>query len=63
MPFWGELLLYASLPLFHFHTFLFLSALLGVWLVFRAPARRDLARLVIAAFRWRPCSSSSSPVA
>ena len=33
LPFWGEVLLYASLPLFHFHTFLFLSALLAVWFV------------------------------
>jgi hypothetical protein len=31
LPRWGEVLLYASLPLFHFHTFLFLSVLLGVW--------------------------------
>ncbi|MEP6669901.1 MAG: hypothetical protein ABJF10_12155 [Chthoniobacter sp.] len=50
LPFWGELLLYASLPLFHFHTFLFLSALLGVWFVFQAPARRGLALLVGSAF-------------
>lgn len=50
LPFWGELLLYATLPLFHFHTFLFLSALLAVWFVFQAPARRGLALLVGAAF-------------
>jgi len=31
LPRWGEVLLYASLPLFHFHTFLFLSVLLGAW--------------------------------
>jgi hypothetical protein len=46
LPFWGELLLYASMPLFHFHTFLFLSVLLGVWFVFQASARRGLALLV-----------------
>ncbi|MEI8233424.1 MAG: hypothetical protein WCH57_01915 [Verrucomicrobiota bacterium] len=32
LPFWIECLLYATLPLFHLHTFLFLSALLGCWL-------------------------------
>ncbi len=31
LPRWGGVLLYASLPLFHFHTFLFLSVLLGAW--------------------------------
>lgn len=31
LPRWGEVLLYAALPLFHFHTFLFLSVLLGAW--------------------------------
>lgn len=50
LPFWGELLLYATLPLFHFHTFLFLSVLLGVWFIFHAPARGQLAALVGAAF-------------
>jgi len=50
LPVWGEVLLYASLPLFHFHTFLFLSALLAVWFVFQASARRGLALLVGSAF-------------
>jgi len=50
LPFAGELLLYASMPLFHFHTFLFLSVLLGVWFVFYGPARRSLALLVGLAF-------------
>lgn len=31
LPFAVELLLYASMPLFHLHTFLFLSAMLGAW--------------------------------
>ena len=31
LPAWIELLLYSTLPLFHFHTFLFLSLLLGIW--------------------------------
>jgi hypothetical protein len=46
IPFWGEVLLYSSLPLFHFHTLLFLSAVLGVWFVFHAPARLGLLRLI-----------------
>jgi hypothetical protein len=50
LPRWGEVLLYASLPLFHFHTFLFLSVLLAAWFFLHAPARRGLAQLVGAAF-------------
>lgn len=50
LPFGGELLLYAAMPLFHFHTFLFLSVLLGVWFLFHGPARRSLAWLVGLAF-------------
>ena len=45
----GELLLYASMPLFHLHTFLFLSLLLGAWFLLHAPARRGLALFVGAA--------------
>jgi len=45
----GELLLYASMPLFHLHTFLFLSLLLGAWFLLHAPARRELAQFVGAA--------------
>ena len=33
MPLWVEVVLYGTMPLFHLHTFLFLSALLGWWLV------------------------------
>ena len=50
LPRWGEVLLYASLPLFHFHTFLFLSALLAAWFLMQATARRELLVLVGAAF-------------
>ena len=32
IPLWLEILLYASMPLFHFHTFIFLSLLLGFFL-------------------------------
>lgn len=40
MPFWFEALLYSTLPLFHLHTFLFLSALLGSWLLLRSSVQR-----------------------
>ena len=46
LPIWGEILLYASLPLFHFHTFLFLSLLLGVWFVFHPVKWRGLLALI-----------------
>jgi hypothetical protein len=46
LPRWGEWLLYASMPVFHFHTFLFLSVLLGVWFCFYEKARLDVLRLL-----------------
>lgn len=49
LPLWTEVLLYASMPLFHLHTFLFLSFVLGVWFIWHARARRELALLVGAA--------------
>jgi hypothetical protein len=33
MPVWVQVTLYGTMPLFHLHTFLFLSALLGWWIV------------------------------
>ena len=33
MPLWVQVLLYGAMPLFHLHTFLFLTALLAWWLV------------------------------
>ncbi|HWB58189.1 MAG TPA: hypothetical protein VG733_01800 [Chthoniobacteraceae bacterium] len=33
LPMWTEVLLYSTMPLFHVHTFLFLSFMLGCWLV------------------------------
>ncbi len=50
LPRWGEVLLYASLPIFHFHTFLFLSIVLAVWFVAKPDARRHLVFVVGAAF-------------
>ena len=49
LPFWGELLLYASMPVFHLHTFLFLSIVLLAWFIVRAQARLALAKFVGAA--------------
>lgn len=50
LPFWGELLLYASLPIFHLHTFLFLSVLLAAWWVSAPATRHPIAVLVGSAF-------------
>jgi len=33
MPLWVQVILYGTMPLFHLHTFIFLSALLGWWVV------------------------------
>jgi len=48
LPFWIEWLLYATMPLFHLHTFIFLSVMLGCWLVL--PARAAIFRLGVCAF-------------
>jgi hypothetical protein len=50
LPLWGEVLLYASMPVFHLHTFIFLSLMLGSWFVLQAQARAALLRLVALAF-------------
>lgn len=34
LPFWIEILLYSSMPIFHIHTFIFFSFLLGIWVLF-----------------------------
>src|SRR6201981_2044622 len=47
LPFWGEWLLYSTMPLFHLHTFIFLSFLLLWWFLFGNPNwRGHLIRLV-----------------
>jgi len=33
MPQWVQVILYGTMPLFHLHTFIFLSAILGWWLI------------------------------
>jgi hypothetical protein len=50
LPWAGEVLLYAAMPVFHVHTFLFLSILLLAWFIVHAPARRPILVLVAAAF-------------
>jgi hypothetical protein len=49
LPFLGELLLYASMPIFHMHTFLALSFMLAAFFVCCAAARWRLVGLVAAA--------------
>ena len=50
LPIWGEVLLYAAMPIFHLHTFLFLSIMAAVWFAAIPGARRHLAFVVGAAF-------------
>jgi len=51
LPFWVELSLYASMPLFHVHTFLALSIVLGCFFILGNPSMRgQLLTLVVAAF-------------
>ena len=33
MPLWVQVVIYGTMPLFHLHTFMFLSALLGWWMI------------------------------
>lgn len=51
LPFWIELTLYASMPLFHVHTFMALSIVAAVLFVIgNAQARKQLAIMIGAAF-------------
>jgi hypothetical protein len=50
LPLWGEVLLYAAMPVFHLHTFLFLSLIVAWWFVAVASARRHLLLVVAIAF-------------
>ena len=51
LPFWGEWLLYCTMPLFHLHTFIFLSFLLLWWFLFGDTNwRGHLIRLVAFSF-------------
>ncbi len=50
LPLWTEWLLYAAMPVFHLHTFLFLSLVAAAWFCFVRGARRHLALVVALAF-------------
>lgn len=50
LPFAGELLLYAAMPVFHVHTFLALSLMLAAFWIARRGQRRSIATLIAAAF-------------
>jgi hypothetical protein len=50
LPQWGELVLYATMPLFHLHAFMFLSVALGWWIVAVPAARKEAFLLGIRAF-------------
>lgn len=51
LPFWVELALYATMPLFHLHTFLALTVVLAfLFLFLNAGARKQLALLAVLAF-------------
>ena len=50
MPVWGEVLLYAAMPIFHIHTFLALSFMLAAFFIARVEIRKPLAWLVGIAF-------------
>jgi hypothetical protein len=50
MPVWCEWLLYASMPVFHAHSFIALSFVLGCWLISQGSARRKIVTLIAAAF-------------
>jgi hypothetical protein len=50
LPAWAEVLLYASMPLFHLHTFIFLSLLLAYWLVTESKLRKKISVLLACAF-------------
>jgi hypothetical protein len=47
LPFWVECLLYATLPLFHLHTFMALSLALGFWFLFSNNAMRKQLLLLV----------------
>ncbi len=46
IPLFIQVILYAAMPLFHFHTFIFLSLLLGSWAIFIPRLRGEIFRLI-----------------
>lgn len=47
LPLWIEVLLYSSMPIFHVHTFIFLSLLLGIWFFLLNLQRSQILKLII----------------
>ena len=51
LPFWIEVLFYSSMPLFHMHTFVYLSLLLGLWFLFFPNEKRlEIGKLIMISF-------------
>lgn len=51
LPLWLEVLLYTSMPIFHMHTFIILSLLLGIWFFLVSQNKRfHIVRLVLLSF-------------
>lgn len=50
LPVWGEILLYAAMPVFHMHTFLVLSVFAAWWFIAIESSRRHLALVVGSSF-------------
>lgn len=48
LPVWIEVLLYSTLPLFHLHSFIFLSLMLACWMLWPGAKRREILRLGLA---------------
>gem|GEM_PF-671219 len=46
LPIWIEWCLYTTMPLFHIHTFMFLSAMLGIWAL-TGPKRKEAGKLIL----------------
>jgi len=52
MPLWVQVILYGTMPLFHLHTFLFLSALLAWWVILGSESRPRLRIEVLDLILW-----------
>jgi len=50
LPLWGEVLLYAAMPVFHLHTFLYLSLIAAWWFLVLPAERMHLLRVVLLSF-------------
>lgn len=59
LPFWAETTLYCTLPLFHAHTFLFLSLLLGFWTL-TAPNKKHALKLLLISLLPATCFTAQT---